>query len=277
MDPQFTIVTPSFQSIKWLPLCVASVADQSGVTCEHLIQDAGSTDGTPEWILRDGRATLCAEPDQGMYDAVNRGLRRARGQLLAYLNCDEQYLSGTLQKVRTFFEHHPEIDVLFGDAVLVDAEGHPISYRRMVTPWRSHVRWVHLNTLTCSTFFRRSIVERGFLFDPRWKAIGDAVWINNLLAAGLHCATLPEPLAAFTFTGENLGASERAYRELREWQAGGWQVRFAPLFSFVHWLRKWKAGAYRKRVLDLELFTPATPNVRTPLQATVGYRWPESA
>ena len=92
-----SIITPSFRSSAWLKLCLASVADQQ-VELEHIVQDAGSDDGTLDWLPQDRRARVFVEKDQGMYDAINRGLRRASGDILAYLNCDEQYLPGALPR-----------------------------------------------------------------------------------------------------------------------------------------------------------------------------------
>src|SRR5271155_3382250 len=103
---RFSVVTPSFRQSQWLKLCVASVADQ-GVEVEHIVQDACSDDGTLDWLLTDPRVKAFSEKDAGMYDAVNRGLRRASGQILSYLNCDEQYLPGALQAVGDYFERHP--------------------------------------------------------------------------------------------------------------------------------------------------------------------------
>src|ERR1043166_6286656 len=71
----FSIVTPSYRNSGWLKLCVASVADQ-GVQLEHIVQDAGSDDGTLDWLPHDPRVRAFVEKDQGMYDAVNRGLKR---------------------------------------------------------------------------------------------------------------------------------------------------------------------------------------------------------
>ena len=92
---KFSIVTPSFRNSRWLKLCIASVADQQGVEFEHIVQDSCSDDGTQDWLPRDRRVKAFIEKDSGMYDAVNRGYRRAQGDILAYLNCDEQYLPGT--------------------------------------------------------------------------------------------------------------------------------------------------------------------------------------
>src|SRR5437773_1639872 len=74
---RFSIVTPSFRSSRWLPLCIASVADQEGVELEHIVQDSCSDDGTQEWLPRDARVKAFIEKDSGMYDAVNRGFRRS--------------------------------------------------------------------------------------------------------------------------------------------------------------------------------------------------------
>src|SRR6201997_1547101 len=69
---RFSVITPSFRNSDWLKLCIASVADQ-GVECEHIIQDAGSDDGTLDWLPKDPRVKAYVEKDSGMYDAVNRG------------------------------------------------------------------------------------------------------------------------------------------------------------------------------------------------------------
>jgi glycosyltransferase involved in cell wall biosynthesis len=94
----FFIITPSLRNSDWLKLCIASVADQQ-VDAEHIVQDACSDDGTLDWLPHDKRVKAFIEKDSGMYDAVNRGLRKAIGEILAYLNCDEQYLPGALQRV----------------------------------------------------------------------------------------------------------------------------------------------------------------------------------
>ncbi len=270
-----SIITPSYRSSAWLKLCIASVADQAGVEVEHIVQDSCSDDGTQEWLPPDRRVRSFIEKDRGMYDAINRGLQRATGDILAYLNCDEQYLPGALARVRDFFAAHPGVEVLFGDALLVDDAGAPLSYRRMVLPQRAHVRLVHLNTLTCATFFRRSIIERGHLFDLRWKAIGDAAWVDGLLRTGVKMATLREPLAAFTFTGANLGASPGAMEEMKTLRGGAWKAALVPLLKLHHRVRKWAAGAYRPHAVRAALYTRQSPERREVFEnPALGYGWP---
>src|SRR3954447_16040811 len=103
-----SVVTPSYNMLPYLRRACASVADQEGCTFEHIVVDARSTDGTPEWLATRGQPHI-VEPDRGMYDAVNKGLRVARGGVLAYLNCDEQYLPGTLRFVRERFAQDPSL------------------------------------------------------------------------------------------------------------------------------------------------------------------------
>src|SRR5712664_1623019 len=110
---RFSIITPSYRNSQWLKLCIASVADQEGVELERIIQDSCSDDGTQDWLVKDSRVKAYIEKDSGMYDAVNRGFRRSKGDLLAYLNCDEQYLPGALRAVAEFCDANPSVEIIF--------------------------------------------------------------------------------------------------------------------------------------------------------------------
>ena len=130
---QFSIITPSFRNSEWLKLCIASVADQ-GVEAEHIVQDSCSPDGTQEWLPQDRRVKAFIEKDQGMYDAINRGFRRARGEILAHLNCDEQYLPGALAAAWDYFQNHPRVEVAFAHAVVIGPDGDYRCDRRSSVP-----------------------------------------------------------------------------------------------------------------------------------------------
>jgi len=276
--PTFSIITPSFKMLEWLKLCSASVSDQERVTLEHIVRDGGTGPALDEWASAHPEVRCIQEPDRGMYDAINKGLKNSRGRLLAYLNCDEQYLSGALAKVERFFAENLSVEVVFGDTILVDLNGQPLSYRRAVTPDRTHLRLDHLNTLTCATFFRRSVIERGLLFDTQLGSIGDAVWMNSLLEAGVPMACLPQPLAIYTFTGMNDSeTSSRPAREVAEWQQRSppprrW-LRLPAIL--LHRIRKLAAGAYQRRSVDYEIYTKASPHRRVRFQASkIHYGWP---
>jgi glycosyltransferase involved in cell wall biosynthesis len=254
---RFSIVTPSFRSSRWLKLCIASVADQ-GVMLEHIIQDAGSDDGTLDWLTRDQRIKAFIEKDQGMYDAINRGLRRSTGDILAYLNCDEQYLPGALANVSRFFEEHPDVDVVFGDVIMVDGEGAYLYHRKMQTPLKYHTWTCHLSTLSCGTYFRRRVfADYGFEFNPVLRDVGDGEWMVRLLRRGLKMDVLGQFTSVFTQTGANMSAAPNALRENRALRdsAPAWARPMRPVFIAQHRLRRFLGGMYSRGPFAYEIFT----------------------
>jgi glycosyltransferase involved in cell wall biosynthesis len=256
-----SIVTPSFRNSDWLKLCVASVADQR-VEVEHIIQDAGSDDGTLDWLLKDPRARTFVEKDAGMYDAINRGLRRATGDVLAYLNCDEQYLLGALSAVVEFFETHPQIDVLFGDIIFVDSQGRYAGHRRVQVPLLHHTWTCHLSTLSCATFFRRRLVfDQGEFFDPRLRDSGDGEWMVRLLRRRVCMAALARFTSVFTLTGDNMSQKPNSLREARELHrtAPSWARLAKPLIILHHRLRRLAGGMYSQPPFSFSLYTRNSP------------------
>jgi glycosyltransferase involved in cell wall biosynthesis len=262
---QFSIVTPSYRQSDWLKLCIASVADQ-GVELEHIVQDPGSDDGTLGWLLRDPRVRAFVEKDAGMYDAINRGLARATGEILAYLNCDEQYLPRALQSVRQFFSQHPDVDVVFGDVVMVDAAGNYLWHRKMQTPLLWHTWTCHLSTLSCGMFFRRRVFfEFEEQFNPKWRDAGDAEWMLRLLRRGLKMGALGGFTSAFTQTGDNMSAAPNARRENRALAqtAPAWMRMAKPLAVFHHRLRRFFGGMYFQKPFSYPIYSQQNPSRRS--------------
>ena len=260
----FSIITPSYRHSGWLKLCVASVADQ-GVAVEHIVQDAGSDDGTLDWLPGDPRVQAFVEKDGGMYDAINRGLRRARGDILAYLNCDEQYLPGALQLAADYFGRNPGVDVLFGDIVMIDPHGSYLCHRKVQTPLKHHTWVAHLSTLSCAMFFRRRIIsELGVYFDPRRRDVGDGEWVIRLFGRGVRMAALGGFTSAFTCTGANMSQAANARREARAlWQtAPAWARGMKPLLILHHRLRRLWGGMYFQKPFTYAVYTRKNPGRR---------------
>jgi glycosyltransferase involved in cell wall biosynthesis len=262
---RFSVITPSFRNSGWLRLCIASVADQ-GVELEHIVQDAGSDDGTLEWLLQDPRVKAFVERDQGMYDAVNRGLRRAQGEILSYLNCDEQYLPGALAAVDDFFRKNPAVDVLFADFVVVDAEGKYLFHRKVQTPLLYHTWVAHLASFTCATFFRRRLIaEEGLFFNEKLKDVGDADWIVRLLRRNVSMGVLRRFTSVFTLTGDNRYTGAQARRERLELASAAplWARRGKALIVLHHRLRRLLGGIYSQKPFSYALYTAKNPETRT--------------
>ena len=272
----FSIVTPSFRQPEWLRLCLRSVADQTAaadsktgpaVSVSHVVQDACSGDAVREVCAEFPHATLIQERDSGMYDAVNRGLRRATGEICAYLNCDEQYLPGTLSTVAEYFSTHPDVDVLFGDVVVVDERGQYTCSRQVVPPRYHHTRTCQLNTFTAATFFRRRILQHEDLFfDSQWKNVGgDASWVLAMLERRIRMAVVRQYLSAFTDAGTNLALTDDSFREYRRYVslAPRWVRMLTPVWLAEHRARRLAAGLYRPAPFHYELYTKDAPTHRT--------------
>lgn len=263
---RFSIITPSFCSGRWLKLCIASVADQEGVEFEHIVQDSCSDDETRDWLATDPRVTAVIEKDTGMYDAVNRGFRRATGDILAYLNCDEQYLPGALKKVADYFKIHPEVDVLLADTIVVDSEGEYLCERRSLRPQLIHTLvGTTLSFFTAGLFLRRSALEKKSLyFDTKWRALGDAEWALRAIRSGVHFGVLREFTSAFTDTNANMSLLPAAREECRALRgAAPWWMRKTAKFWVLHYrLRRLLAGLYLTRPYDYAIYTCQTPMER---------------
>jgi glycosyltransferase involved in cell wall biosynthesis len=212
--------------------------------------------------------TIYSEKDAGMYDAINKGLRRASGEICAYLNCDEQYLPGTLRWVAGCFSVFPETEVLFGAAIVTKEDGSYRADRRVMPPTRWHTLVSgNLSFFTSSTFFRRNaVVERGLLFDPQWRVCGDAVWALRFLEAGLRMRSTHRPLSAFAETGVNMSAvgnARAAEESLRLASSAPAVVRaFQPAVLLAYRLRRWWSGAYALNPHSYAVYTVAHPDSR---------------
>ena len=261
----------------------------STLSIEHIIQDAG-TPGIEELarelgaaFYRDGQIIFHAkecgvgvppailqattdkaanyslkffsEKDAGMYDAINRGLARSAGEICAWLNSDEQYLPNTLSKVAEIFQQRTNLDVLLGDAILLNSSLNPVCYRRIMVPSLWHTRLDHLHSLSCAMFFKKSSLPNPPL-NPRWKVVSDAVLMEYFVLSRKNIHACRLPLAAYAFTGQNLSADKNC-KELEQWWA---ETRCPPralkrLVVIQNRFRRLLAGAYQNFQLNTKIHT----------------------
>ena len=214
---------------------------------------------------------IFSEKDAGMYDAINRGLARSSGEIFAWLNSDEQYLPETLSKVAEVFQQQTQLDVLLGDAILLNSSLEPVCYRRIMVPSFWHTRLVHLHSLSCAMFFKKSALPNPPL-DPRWKVISDAILMEHFLLSKKHIHACSIPFSAYAFTGQNL-STQKECNELDHWWAETrWPPKIFKPFVILHnRFRRLLAGAYQNFKVDTKIHTPY--GYKT-LKGSVSGLWP---
>ncbi len=313
-----------------------NVTTPHAIRVQHIVQDGGSTDGTIEWLERyanevreqgfrhealgiresnpDAQClapsaqlsgysfSYASEPDNGMYDAINKGWERGLGivdsarsdvgsdgvhstsnnsqsTILSWLNADEQYLPGTLQKVATYFEAHLDVDVVFGNMIIVDQSGRPLAARREI-PFRPfYVKRDFLYTASCTLFFRRTLFDRGLLnFDTSYRLAGDMDLILKLAANGVKFGHINDYLSLFGTDNNNLSVKHKAQMEeevqhIRRIYGGSnnpWVCKAAKMVRFAE---RALCGCYRRDKVSFLYANNEQPDYRQITEDALGFRF----
>lgn len=197
--PDFTIVMPTRNQARWIDEAVRSVLEQQDAgAVELVVYDALSDDGTAAILERHrGRLVWRREADRGQVDAINRGLREARGEIVAWLNSDDAYLPGALQQVRAAFDADPALDFVYGDVLEIDVAGRILT-PNLFTEDCVAERYLFSHNFICqpTLFLRRQVLARlgPVREDLRWFM--DYEFFCRFFKAGLSGRRLPYFLAA---------------------------------------------------------------------------------
>lgn len=184
LTPKFSVITVCYNAQATLEDTIQSVIAQTYHHVEYIIVDGASKDRTLSIInrYRDRITTVVSEPDKGLYDAMNKGLRLATGDYVCFLNAgDSFHEDDTLQQmVHTLRELTELPDVLYGETALVDAEGHFVRMRRLQAP--EHLTWhsFRQGMLVChqAFFAKRTLAEP---YDLRYRFSADFDWCIRIM------------------------------------------------------------------------------------------------
>jgi glycosyltransferase involved in cell wall biosynthesis len=121
-NPLVSIVTPSFNQAEYIEMTLQSVLRQEYAPIEYIVIDGASTDGSRDIIesYSDQLDYWISEPDQGQVEAINKGLRRATGEIIAWINSDDMYVAGTVQEAVNALRGNPDVGMVYGDGIMVD-------------------------------------------------------------------------------------------------------------------------------------------------------------
>ncbi len=202
--PLISIVTPSFNQKEFIKDTLDSVAIQDYPNIEHLVIDGMSIDGTVDILRTLGETKRyrhmkwISETDRGQSEALNKGFRRAKGDIIGWLNSDDRYRPGCFEKVVQAFKNQPEVDIVYGDYTIVDKSGKLVKKRREIEFSRFILMYHRVLYIpTTATFFRRKIFEdKNYLIESFHYAMDSEFFMR--IAGKKYCFKhLPVLLADF--------------------------------------------------------------------------------
>lgn len=289
--PLVSIITPVMNRADSIERCLESVAKQSYHRIEHIVVDGGSTDGTLELIEQYDSSwpfQVISEPDDGMYDAINKGMRLAQGDVLAYLNSDDLYFPWTVETAAATLESGA--DLAYGDLGILDI-GDNGRARRFYVQFYSNFDLRHYSFVTTiaqpTVFWSRSLMNRIGWFDTTYRLIGDCEYWLRAALQGARMEQVTEVMAVQVDHGAALRWTqterlEEEFNRLRtamrriveppaspEWErvkhSLTWRMRQVELLyaSMQSRPSKWprfiealRANGVRPRVRDLRMLAP---------------------
>jgi len=213
----FSLVIPNFNQSHYLPTALESLRHQ-GSSFNVALMDGGSTDAVREVakLYQDLIAFFRSAPDAGQAAAIREGFEQVPGEVLCWLNADDYYFPGALDRVAACFEADPELDVVYGDAVHVTEEGFFLSYFPPVREYEAGV--ITRSCFICqpACFFRRSACEKVGGVDASLVYTMDWDLWCRLDHAGAKFRYLHEPLAAVRYYRgtKTLSGNRRRYLEI---------------------------------------------------------------
>lgn len=224
-QPRFSIVTSSFNHGQFIEATLRSVRDQARDDVEHIVIDGGSTDGTVD-ILRELDSSLAywvSAPDAGQPAAWNEGVRRARGDILGFLNSDDQYLPGGLNEIACLADERLDADWLIGGTIYF-GDGPALTYPGLAPTCATDILYFNAYAPQPGHFWRKSLLDRVGAFNESLHYTFDFDYVMRCVLAPHVAAATPSLVARFRFhaasksvAGRDLQLAEGATLEAKYW------------------------------------------------------------
>ena len=218
--PKLTIVTPSWNGERFVGEAVESIAQQRYPDLEHIVFDAGSTDNTLALLAQFPNVLVHSEPDRGIYDALNKGIAQAHGEIIGFLNTDDLYPDGVLAEIGSMFAQDPDLDVVVGHSCLFETDDQgrrrPLFVRTHVNQnglWLPELAFGVPGFNGC--FFRRRVFQKLGNLSIKYRITGDREFLMRLAIAGVKAARIDKPAILYRAHAGSLSMNPRKSNLLR--------------------------------------------------------------
>ena len=252
---KISVIMPNYNGARFLRSALDSVLAQreDGVDLEFIVIDGASTDGSLDIIRSYGEQVnvLVSEPDNGPAQAINKGLDRASGDVLAWLNADDRYCPHTLKRVADAFANHARTALMFGRCPIIDEEDREIRrpitrFKELFFPLNSRFTIQSINYISQpATFFRRSAFDQAGPLREDLRAAWDYEFFLRLWPHGGGRRISGTPLADFRWHPSSISGTDFQTQFQEEFQAAAADAGRYSLQTFLHWFVRWGiVGAY---------------------------------
>lgn len=210
---KISIVTPSYNQGQFIEEAIQSVINQNYTDFEHIIIDACSTDKTLEVVEKYPHLKWVSEPDEGQSDALNKGFKKATGDVIGWLNADDMYLPETFVKVAKNLSKET-IDAVYANYKFVDSVGNVT--RELIT--QNSKKWMSLFYCfipSTTFFFKRKIVDQGILIDKKFHIAMDKEFFAHIYDAGFNIQKIDSFFAHFRWHENNKSIDSNEVKQIR--------------------------------------------------------------
>jgi GT2 family glycosyltransferase len=245
-NPLVSIVTPSYNQAKYLEKTITSVIEQDYPSLEYLVVDGNSSDGSQAIIKKFEHHIdwWVSEADKGQAEAINKGLSRAKGKIVAWLNSDDYYLPGAIKKAVATFNENPQVAFIYGDVLALNAAGAAINHMRYRPMALADLMMFNIIGQS-SVFINRSLLEQVGFLDITYQFLLDhQLWLRLAQKGPVHY--LPELLSAAHFHPQSKNVAKAGEFGLEAYHIVEWMCANPSMNEIYEQNRaKILAGAHR--------------------------------
>ena len=256
--PKISIITPSFNQGRYLEETIQSILNQQYPNLEYIIIDGGSTDNSVEIIKKYEKhlSYWVSEPDKGQSDAINKGFKRATGEIICWLNSDDILMEDALNKVVTCFRDNTQLDLLNGYLLLIDEHSRILSNHFILKQKKWYAKRGIYYVSQPSMFWKREVFETTGLLKEEFHASMDREFLIRVFQNDFTIGHLSKILAGFRMHGtskSSAGWQNLDYlhdlKQLKRMYGDGYGGKPKFLFKLVYGFEKLFKGVYLKKWL----------------------------